>query len=271
MAFVLDIIAYHEWYNHPENDPYMGSYEGLFPLFDAVTPTESPATLTNRVATDVDMKLAFVHLDETGEVRVIHRIRRFVPQTGVLDPQDNMNICVLGDVFRSGVNFIELPEKAFHRTALLDRIPTPAAIATFLTHITGPSQFTALQHMGGDDFRPVRTRFIMLIPPMVVGRVLYATTQPGGLSPRDLWTEVATPLVDDELHRDVCAPFIDWCRVAVAGGVGEHNLSIPFVPVLLNWAIAWTTRAIRCCVRTFPAASTRLLRLRIPYSVCRLR
>jgi hypothetical protein len=77
--------------------------------------------------------------------------------------------------------------------------------------------------MGADDFRPVRTRFIMLIPPMVVGRVLYATTQPGGLSPRDLWTEIATPLVGDDLHRDVCAPFIDWCRVAVADGVGEHN------------------------------------------------
>jgi hypothetical protein len=70
MTFVLDILAYHEWYNHPENDPYSGSYEGIFPLFDAVTPTESPATLTNRVATDVDMKLAFVHLDELGEVRI---------------------------------------------------------------------------------------------------------------------------------------------------------------------------------------------------------
>jgi hypothetical protein len=91
MTFVLDIIAYHEWYNHPKNDPYSGSYKGIFPLFDAVTPTESPATLTNRVATDMDMKLAFVHIDELGEVHVIHRVRRFIPQTGVLDPQDNMN------------------------------------------------------------------------------------------------------------------------------------------------------------------------------------
>jgi hypothetical protein len=145
---------------------------------------------------------------------------------------------------------VNLPEKAFHRITLLDRIPIPATIATFLMHLTGPTQFSALPHMEADDFQPVRCRFIMLIPPMVVGRVLYTTTRPGGLNPADLWNEIAAPLVDDDLHRDICAPFIDWCRIAVSGGEGVHNPFTPFFPVLLNWTIALTTHAIRSCLRT---------------------
>lgn len=35
---------------------------------------------------------------------------------------------------------------------------------------------------------------------------------------------MAAPLWEDDATRDMCAPFIEWCRIAYAYGVGENNL-----------------------------------------------
>jgi hypothetical protein len=229
MSFTLEFISYHEWYNHPENDAYHGVYDTVFRLFNAVAQIDTPATIVQHVATDEDMKLAFVHLDPLGYVRVVHRIRRLAPQAGIPDPQNNLCIGLLGDVYRAGANFVELPPTAFHRTTPLERIPTPATLATMLEARPDATQFTVPADTPAEGLQPVRSRFLMLIPPMLVGKVLYASISPGGLNPRQLWTEIAAPLYEDDFYRNDCTPFFDWCRIAVAGGERANNpLQSPF-------------------------------------------
>jgi hypothetical protein len=64
---------------------------------------------------------------------------------------------------------------------------------------------------------PARARFWMLIPPCFVSEILRTSTQPEGLSPRDLWANVIAPMLQEE---DPTQATIE----PLASGVAWHSL-----------------------------------------------
>jgi hypothetical protein len=158
------VLKYYQWYDEPGNDFYNGHYSEIFDLFTATSPMREPASLMTTVTTHADTNLASAHLDAHGRVTVLHRIRRLTPCPGITDPQDNLNVCIWGDVTRSGATTVEFPSLAFRRTALLDRIPTNDTTflltAAYLDHL----QVIPPADLPGMTCKPVRSRHCMLIP-----------------------------------------------------------------------------------------------------------
>jgi hypothetical protein len=135
-------------------------------------------------------------------------------------------MALVGDVSSMGVIYCGVPPAAFHRTAVVDQVATTTAIAALIqTQPSGQVIITAYRDLGLEyPASPVRSRYWMLIPPRLVSEILRASSQPEGLTPRDLWENVVTPLLQDEGPiRDSMAPFIEWCRLAYAGGIGGSN------------------------------------------------
>ena len=218
----MNVITYADWYEQPGNDVYRGRYQEVYTNFDANEPPLRPGELLNRTIS-ADAKWAFVALSSTGTVSVYHRIR-CMPALPMVDrgPQDDLNVALLGDVSDFGTPFVVFPEDAFHRTAVLDRILAPASITARIALHPGEAQTTVDPAVGDAELRPVRTRFFMWIPMCVVGQILRATSQ-GPLWPRDLWSQIAAPLLQDEVLGPQCVPFLDWCRAAYSGGIGGDN------------------------------------------------
>jgi hypothetical protein len=105
----MNRTKYFEWYHSPGTDVYNGHYGKIFDLFVADHPTLEPNALLATVATNADTHLAFAHLDPTGRINVLHRVRRHVPQTGMTDIQDNLDVAVFGDVSQSGPPMLRYP------------------------------------------------------------------------------------------------------------------------------------------------------------------
>jgi hypothetical protein len=224
---MVRVTRYSRWYANPDRDAYPQGYEELFAPFDAHTNCTSPGELLTEVATSEDTYLAFVQLDTDGIIRVFHRLRRMDPiMGGPKDAYSGKTIAVVGEVTPMGVVFCTVPANAFHRTSVIDHVATAATIGTLLQQY----------HMGQVDIAAHRTlepaqsdaaarsRFWMLIPPCFVGEVLSAATQPEGFMPRDSWENVVTPAVhENEPTQATIAPFIEWCRLAYAGGIGSAN------------------------------------------------
>jgi hypothetical protein len=147
--------------------------------------TPNPAGICN---------LAFVQLDMEGFVRVFHRIRRIDPIMG--GPQDaysGRTVALVGDVSSMGAVYCGVPPAAFHRTAVVDQVATATAIGALIqTQLGGQVVITAYRDLGIEyTASPVRSRYWMLIPPRLVSEVLRASSQPEGLTPPDLWENVA--------------------------------------------------------------------------------
>jgi hypothetical protein len=62
------------------------------------------------------------------------------------------------------------------------------------------------------DVAPVRSRKLTLIPPHLAGQILAATMAPGGLSPRQLWENIAGPLAADDQLAPQVSPFLSKRR-----------------------------------------------------------
>jgi hypothetical protein len=198
---MVPITNYVQWYTEPGRDMYPQGYGELFAPFDAHITIVSPSELLTDVATSEDTNLAFVQLDMEGFVRVFHRIRRIDPIMG--GPQDaysGRTVALVGDVSSMGVICCGVPPAAFHRTAVIDQVATTTAIAALLqTQPGGQVVINAYRDLSLEyPASPVRSRYWMLIPPRLVSEVLQASSQPEGLTPRDLWENVVTPLLQDE-------------------------------------------------------------------------
>jgi hypothetical protein len=231
----MNTTKYYEWYHSPGVDMYNGHYGEIFNLFVSDPPAREPNALLAAMATNADTHLAFVHLDPTGHVNVVHRVRRHTPRNGMTDIQDNLDVAILGDVSQSGATYVTLPHTAFHRTNVLDRIPAPDAIADLIAAQPAATQVALPADSAAVTGPPVRSRFCMLIPPSETGSIIYAASSPEGLNPRDLWVNIGAPLYQDNTTRLSCAPFIDWCRMAYAGGITAQNplqspIPSPIVP-----------------------------------------
>jgi hypothetical protein len=227
----MDATTYAEWYQHPDNDVYHGNYAELFALFEADEPPFGPAEILSKVATGVDAKLAFALLSPEGKVLVLHRCRHVQPMLGApATPNDNLNVAMLGDITPLASIFVDMPANAFTRTANFERVPTPGAITGLLAAFPDETQLIPDPAAPDADVAPVRSRKLTLIPPHLVGQILGATMAPGGLSPRQLWENIAGPLAADNQVAPQVSPFLHWCRLAFAQGQGADNplqLAIP--------------------------------------------
>jgi hypothetical protein len=224
---MVRITSYERWYADPDRDAYPQGYGELFAPFDAHNAPVGPAELLTEVSTSEDTYLAFVQLDSEGFVRVYHRLRRMDPIMG--GPQDAYSgkiIAIVGDVSPMGVVFCSIPANAFHRTPVIDRVATATTIGILAQqHHSGQVDLAAHRNFELAQLdAPARSRLWMLIPPCFVSEVLRASTQPEGLNPRDLWVNVVAPMLQEEDPTQVTIePFVEWCRLAYAGGVGGAN------------------------------------------------
>jgi hypothetical protein len=109
-------------------------------------------------------------------------------------------------------------------------VPTPGAITGLLAAFPDETQLIPDPAAPDADVAPVRLRKLTLIPPHLFGQILGATMAPGGLSPRQLWKNIAGPLAADDQVAPQVSPFLHWCRLAFAQGQGADNplqLAIP--------------------------------------------
>jgi hypothetical protein len=137
-----------------------------------------------------------------------------------------------------GVVFCAVPANTFHRTPVIDHVATAAMIGTLLqqfhTGQVGIAADRTLEPAQSDA--SMRSRFWMLIPPCFVGEVLSAATQPKGLMPWDLWVTVVDPVVQENKHTQATiALFIEWSRLAYAGGIGSANPQASMAPPPLHF------------------------------------
>jgi hypothetical protein len=226
----MNILTYSAWYDSPENDPRNGDYTGLYTRFDAFAAPEQPVDILNHVTTRPESKLAFVILGSDGMVRVLHRLRRYHEEYG--EPPGlfgGKNFAIRGEITDWGATLVEVPPQPFLRTNLLENVPTIGAVNVMAAELP-QGQIPVLVDPPADQVGPARSRYLMVIPPRLVGAVLTSSSVPEGLTPGDLWRNVAAPLWDDEVTRVSCAPFIEWCRIAYSHGVGEGNplqLAVP--------------------------------------------
>jgi hypothetical protein len=121
---------------------------------------------------------------------------------------------------RSRQELVEVPPQPFLRTIALENAPLIAAVNVMAGELP-QGQIPILVNPPADQVGPGRSRYLMVIPPRLVGAILTASSAPEGLTPGDLWRNVAAPLWEDAVTRVSCAPFIEWCRIAYAhGGCG---------------------------------------------------
>ena len=212
--------SYDTWYDNHVNRPEVDAM--LFRPLDAVTNPVTPAVLLTSIATGVDRKLAFAILGSDNLVHVVHRVLRYVPPLGhPRMPYDNINLATFGAATPLGVTTIEVPATMFTRTAPLRVLTNDAIALAVAAHPSG--QHTVAADVPAADLADTRTRKGTLIPSSMVGGILRASIIGVGLSPRALWMGYVEPLraFPDRLLE--YAPFVDWVRVAYAGGVGDEN------------------------------------------------
>ena len=218
-----NVTQYADWYDLPATDRFGGDYALLYSSFDAVRERAQPAVLLTQTAAENDLHVAFLILDPHGKVHVAHRLRRFTQGLGPNHPENNTVFATLGDIRRVGVTTIEFVSNRLHRTPEMANVLTAAAIDAAIAGNPDAAQLAAAAAAEpADEFLAARSRHSMAIPPHLVGPILRAAAN-GGLSPRDLWTQFARPLLDDGIRGPVCTPFVDWCRIAYSRGIGAEN------------------------------------------------
>jgi hypothetical protein len=67
----------------------------------------------------------------------------------------------------------------------------------------------------------VDTRYAVVVPPPYVAQILCHLAI-GTIAPTGFWN-LAQHVVDHPVRSGSCLAFVDWCRVAVAGGIGVTN------------------------------------------------
>ena len=219
--------SYATWYELPAYARASADDAALFRPLDAVENMVAPAALVTAVATGADRQLAFAILGSDNLVHVVHRVLRYVPPLGQPRmPYDNISLATFGDASALGVTTVEFTAAFFTRTPPLPRIRTTASINVVTGGNLAVGQLGLEPELLAGEVTEVRTRKATLIPAGLVGGVLRASTATGGLTPLALWVNFIAPLPPNLLID--YAPFVDWARVAFAGGVGAAN------PIQLN-------------------------------------
>lgn len=214
---------YSDWYSQPESDFYSGSYGELFVPMDANVLLYQPDEILTAAATFADTRVMFVMLDGEGQVRVLHRLRRF-SSFGAPGPQDGLNVAIMGEMSGLGPVFVEFPPNGFHPIDAIARVPTTAMTSELAAGSAAPQiPAETSDNLLPGEYSVTRSRHVMVVPPNWAGQVLAAASAPEGLRPRDLWANVVVPLLNDDDMRQQCGPFVDWSRIAYTQGAGAAN------------------------------------------------
>lgn len=232
------LTTYAAWYDLPENDPFRGDYTTLFPVY--ALPGVAGTTdirITNSITCGLDSKTAFIFLSEDGSIHLLHRVRRFIPALGApAAAYDNCDFATFDETTPTGPSTVELPAGFFYAVPAAITILTAAAIDLQIAAEPDANQYTldpltAAARLAAGDITPVRIRKAMAVPPDITGAILLAIASPQGLNPRTLWLNFITPILLDPIRSQVCAPFVEWARVAYADDAGLTNtLAIPIPP-----------------------------------------
>jgi hypothetical protein len=106
----------------------------------------------------------------------------------------------------------------FFEDLVLRDVPSTAAVTAALAATTLGHQLAVA---ADDDASRVSICFSVLVPPPFMPQILRQLAR-GPFRPRALWSIVEHIVARPSLLA-VCGPFVDWCRVAVAMGVGTDN------------------------------------------------
>ena len=214
--------TYAEWYALPEQDFYQGAYTPVCGAFEANA--APPAALFAQVATGGDTRAVFVVLGSDHRIHALHRWRYHAPPFGLpASPLDGELYCTLDDTTLMGAVTTVVPMALFDTTGVLPGIRTVAAIDAALAADPAASQLDQVLAGDPDAGAPVTSRTGMFVPPAYAASILAATMTPEGLTPRRLWLDIVGALRGTAGHEAACGSFVDWCRVAVAGGVADQN------------------------------------------------
>ena len=232
------LTTYAEWYNLPENDPFHGDFSTLFPVY--ALPGGAGTTdirITNSITCGVDSKTTFIFLAQDGSLHLLHRVRRFVPALGApIAAYDNCDFATFDETTPTGPSTVEVPAGFFHAVPAAITVLTAAAIDLQIAADPAANQYTldpltAAARLVAGDTAAVRVRKAMAVPPDIASAVLTAIASSNGLNPRTLWLNFVTPLLLDPVRSQICAPFIEWARVAYADDAGPTNtLALPIPP-----------------------------------------
>lgn len=249
--------SYAAWYDLPENDPYRGDYATLFPVFAVTHPGMTDIRLANSIACGTDSKAAFLFLDNTGTVHLLHRIRRFIPSLGSpVTAYDNSDFATFDEATPFGPSTVEVPLN-FFTTARVFAVLTAAAIDQEIAAAPNRTQFTAdplttaARTLAG-EMTDLRCRKAMIVPPNLTGAILTHISSPVGLKARDFWFNFVAPLAADPAMTILYAPLIDWARIAYAGGENAGNPFAVGVPPLCHLEPPLGTDRYRLFLSDFP-------------------
>ena len=240
----MDTINYSTWYASPDQDPYEGDYTELCAAFSAALAAPAPADM---LASVVTTKTAFVTLTAgDGCVHVLHRFHRQITAPGLTPSvHEGHVLATLDDLNLLGPVTVRVPADLFHRSNVFGDIRTPDAIDAELLTAAAATHQLPQAVAGGGDTEEARTRWGTVIPPCYVPLVLAATGQPGGLTPRRLWTEVVGAIRASPGQEAACQSFVDWARIAVSHGVGPLNpIERPDLTIVAPDAAAAKARAL---------------------------
>jgi hypothetical protein len=158
------------------------------------------------------------YLGDDDEVHFIHRLCRH--RASMRYPTTRFDGAYVGiiDEINAFGGALGAIDWSFFDEVGVDDTPGAAAITAALVGETDGQLATVPTDAAAAR---VVTRVGTLVPPFLVPELL-RTLEHGSLTPRALW-DVAVDLATHPNLYAACEPFVTWCRVAVAMGVGAAN------------------------------------------------
>jgi hypothetical protein len=194
-------------------DPHGGDYSALYDAFASSTQTYQELHQHFGLANDYAV---FAILGSNNCIYLFHRLARHTTPLGVpRSTAENRVVAIQGNLTSVGANYVTVPT-VFFSAIDATGVPTADDINTGLDNDTAQEQLAT--QAGGDR---VITRRAMLVPPPYVP-AFFKRLARGPITPRSLW-DLAERIQQRRSVSVSCRVFIDWCRVVVAGGVGEDN------------------------------------------------
>jgi hypothetical protein len=196
-------------------DPFAGDYTNLY-TGSALGAIGALALLDVVAQALSHYVLAF--LGDNHNIHVVHRLAQLQPSLLVAAGQFTGHVIgLLDEINDFGSNLVAVQDD-FLETFVVPAVPAAGEIALALAADPVARQLLPPNAPLATD---VTTRFATLVPPPYVPQLLRALGQ-GAVSPRSLW-DIATDVAAHPQYSVSCLAFVNWCRVAVAGGLDANH------------------------------------------------
>jgi hypothetical protein len=193
------------------------------PLFDLFSPTaavpKTDADIHDLVGLAVD-NAVFAYIGEDNNIHVIHQVARFhAGLEAATHPHHDKTIGVIDETnaITTSFGFID---REFFTPVQVPNVPPVAAIQTALDNDPNAKQL-AVFNPAAPGSTNITVRCSSVVPPSQAADLLRLLDQ-GPVTPRDLWP-FASAMEADPVLALTAAHWVDWCRVAVATGIGAAN------------------------------------------------